>query len=50
MRSAFNIRPKARPGAFENVNVHPFIAKILGLKLLEKLDGSFSMLELLYVP
>jgi alkaline phosphatase D len=45
-----NIRPKARIGAFENVNVYPFVAKILGLKLPEKLDGSFSMLEPLYVP
>jgi predicted AlkP superfamily pyrophosphatase or phosphodiesterase len=44
-----NIRPKTRIGAFENVNVYPFIAKILGLTP-GKLDGSFSMLEPLYVP
>ncbi len=44
-----NIRPKTRIGAFENVNVYPFIARILGLTT-GKIDGSFSMLEPLYVP
>jgi len=32
------------------VNVYPFIAKILGLKLPEKLDGSEAILDPIYLP
>lgn len=31
--------------AFENVNVYPLIAKILGLNITEKIDGSIKVLE-----
>jgi alkaline phosphatase D len=33
---------------FENVNVFPFITKILGLENPPGLDGSFSVLESAY--
>jgi len=45
-----NVKPRAHIDSFENVNVYPFIAKILGLKLPEKLDGSFSVLAPIYQP
>ncbi len=45
-----NVKPKSRVDSFENVNVYPFIAKILGLELPEKLDGSPSVLAPLYRP
>src|SRR5215469_3895757 len=45
-----NIRPKTRVDAFENVNVYPLIARILGLRLPERLDGSPAVLELIYQP
>jgi alkaline phosphatase D len=45
-----NVKPKGRVDSFENVNVYPFIARILGLKLPEKLDGSPAVLEQLYRP
>jgi predicted AlkP superfamily pyrophosphatase or phosphodiesterase len=45
-----NVKPKSRVDSFENVNVYPFIAKILGLKLPEKLDGSPAVLAPLYRP
>lgn len=45
-----NILPETKIASFENVNVYPFIAKILGLKLPEKLDGSPSVLDPIYRP
>jgi predicted AlkP superfamily pyrophosphatase or phosphodiesterase len=45
-----NVKPKGRVDSFENVNVYPFIARILGLKLPEKLDGSPGVLDPLYRP
>lgn len=43
-----NIKPGSRVDSFENVHVYPLIAKILGLKLPEKLDGSPEVLAPLY--
>lgn len=43
-----NVTPKGRVDSFENVNVYPFIARILGLKLPQNLDGSPAVLEPLY--
>jgi predicted AlkP superfamily pyrophosphatase or phosphodiesterase len=41
--------PAIRPGmtipAFENVNVYPLIAKILGLGIREKIDGNLKVLQ-----
>jgi predicted AlkP superfamily pyrophosphatase or phosphodiesterase len=41
--------PAIRPGmtipAFENVNVYPLIAKILGLGIREKIDGNIKVLQ-----
>jgi hypothetical protein len=31
--------------AFENVNVYPLVAKILGLTITEPIDGSVKVLE-----
>jgi predicted AlkP superfamily pyrophosphatase or phosphodiesterase len=45
-----NVKPRSRVDSFENVNVYPFIARILGLKLPEKLDGSPAVLAPLYRP
>ena len=45
-----NIKPATKIPSFENVNVYPFIAKILGLKLPEKLDGSEAILDPIYLP
>ena len=45
-----NIKPKARVDSFENIHVYPLIARILGLQLPEKLDGSPAVLESLYRP
>jgi alkaline phosphatase D len=45
-----NVKPKGRVDSFENVNVYPFVARILGLKLPEKLDGSPAVLGSLYRP
>lgn len=45
-----NVKPKTKIPSFENVNVYPFMAKILGLTLPEKQDGSFSVLAPIYVP
>ena len=42
-----NIKPM-KIGSFENVNVYPFIAKILGLKVAGKLDGSEAVLNPIY--
>ncbi len=32
-------------GEFSNVNVYPLVAKILGLKITEPIDGKVSVLE-----
>jgi len=45
-----NIRPKTRVDAFENVNVYPLIARILGLRLPDHLDGSAAVLQSVYQP
>lgn len=45
-----NVKPKGRVDSFENVNLYPFIARILGLKLPQNLDGSPTVLEPLYRP
>jgi predicted AlkP superfamily pyrophosphatase or phosphodiesterase len=45
-----NIRAETKMVSFENVNVYPFIAKILGLKVPEKLDGSAAVLDPIYIP
>jgi predicted AlkP superfamily pyrophosphatase or phosphodiesterase len=45
-----NIKPATKIPSFENVNVYPFIAKILGLKLPGKLDGSEAVLDPIYLP
>ncbi|HTS51279.1 MAG TPA: ectonucleotide pyrophosphatase/phosphodiesterase [Bryobacteraceae bacterium] len=42
-----NIKPM-KIASFENVNVYPFIAKILGLKVTGKLDGSEAVLDPIY--
>jgi predicted AlkP superfamily pyrophosphatase or phosphodiesterase len=39
------IRRKGKIPAFENVNVYPLIAKILGLDITEKIDGSLKVLQ-----
>jgi len=44
-----NVKPAKIP-AFENVNVYPFIAKILGLQVTAKLDGSEAVLDPIYQP
>lgn len=44
-----NIKPM-KIGSFENVNVYPFIAKILGLQVTGKLDGSEVVLDPVYRP
>ncbi len=44
-----NIRAESRVPPFENVNVYPFIAKILGLTV-GKIDGSEKVLEGIYQP
>lgn len=49
----YAIGPNVRPmkiGSFENVNVYPFIAKILGLTVTGQLDGSEAVLERIYQP
>jgi predicted AlkP superfamily pyrophosphatase or phosphodiesterase len=43
-----NIARETKIASFQNVNVYPFVAKILGLKLPEKLDGSPSVLDPIY--
>ena len=43
-----NVRPGVELKPFENVNVFPFITKILGLDNPPELDGSFSVLENAY--
>jgi len=48
----YAIGPNIKPGPiapFENVNVYPFIARILGLKV-GKIDGSAAVLDSIYVP
>jgi len=45
-----NIRPETKISSFENVNVYPFIAKILSLRTPEKLDGSPKVLDPIYRP
>lgn len=37
-------KPHQKIGSFENVNVYPMIARILGLKITEKIDGSPDVL------
>jgi alkaline phosphatase D len=47
----YAIGPNVKPmkiASFENVNVYPFIAKILGLKVTEKLDGEETVLDPIY--
>jgi predicted AlkP superfamily pyrophosphatase or phosphodiesterase len=49
----YAIGPNVKPlkiAAFENVNVYPFIAKILGLTITGKLDGSEAVLDRIYEP
>lgn len=43
-----NVKPGSRVASFENVNLYPFIARILRLKLPDRLDGSASLLSSLY--
>jgi predicted AlkP superfamily pyrophosphatase or phosphodiesterase len=45
-----NIKPETKIPSFENVNVYPFVARILGLKPPDKLDGSPSVLDPIYRP
>lgn len=45
-----NVAPETKIPPFENVNVYPFIAKILGLQLPEQLDGSPAVLAPIYRP
>jgi predicted AlkP superfamily pyrophosphatase or phosphodiesterase len=45
-----NVKPQGRVDSFENVNVYPFIARILGLKLPRQLDASPAVLGPLYRP
>jgi hypothetical protein len=42
------VKSKARTDSFENVNVYPFIARILGLKAPRDIDGSASVLAPIY--
>jgi hypothetical protein len=49
----YAVGPNVKPikiGSFENVNVYPFIAKILGLTVTDKLDGSEAVLDRIYEP
>ena len=49
----YAIGPNVKPmkiGSFENVDVYPFIAKILGLKTTGKLDASAAVLDPIYRP
>ena len=45
-----NIRPRARVESFENIHIYPLVARILGLRPPEKLDGSAVVLEPVYRP
>jgi predicted AlkP superfamily pyrophosphatase or phosphodiesterase len=45
-----NIRPKTHVDPFENVNIYPLVARILGLRLPDRLDGSPAVLESVYQP
>jgi alkaline phosphatase D len=45
-----NIRKETQIPSFENVNVYPFLAKILGLRIPDQLDGSASVLDIVYRP
>jgi predicted AlkP superfamily pyrophosphatase or phosphodiesterase len=45
-----NVKAKSHVDSFENVNIYPFVAKILGLKVTEKIDGSVAVLAGLYKP
>lgn len=44
--------PRLRSGvklpAFENVDVYPFVAEILGLKITQPIDGKYASLEVLF--
>jgi alkaline phosphatase D len=42
-----NIRPTKPIEPFENINIYPFIAEILGLKITTKIDGSPKVLHTL---
>jgi alkaline phosphatase D len=43
-----NVRPGVQIEPFENVNVFPFLAKILGLRSPAGLDGSEKVLDSAY--
>ena len=45
-----NIRPGMHLDSFQNIHVYPFVAKLLGLRLPENLDGSPAVLESIYRP
>ena len=45
-----NVRPGVRLKPFENVNVFPFITKILGLKNPAGIDGKEAVLDVAYRP
>jgi alkaline phosphatase D len=45
-----NIRPETHVESFENIHIYPLVARILGLRLPEKLDGSAAVLESMYRP
>lgn len=38
-----NFKTNVQVAAFENVNVYPVVAKILGLEITDKIDGSFEL-------
>lgn len=43
-----NIKPRAQVGSFENVNVYPLIAHILGIEEYPEIDGDLSVLLPVY--
>jgi alkaline phosphatase D len=45
-----NIRPHTKIKPFVNVNIYPFIAEILGLKITKPIDGRQKVLQPIYRP
>ncbi len=45
-----DVRPRTRIGPFENVNIYPFIAEILHLKVTPPIDGSRKVLQPILRP
>ncbi len=44
------VKPKTVIEPFVNVDIYPFVAKILGLRITDRIDGSAKVLERIYKP